>query len=153
MPKTSTQNQSLDASTLKDISSKLDTLIERLAPVPSTTELPPTGVGSGPDVVVPANPYPVPTDFREVVSTVLNKHFGLEITPLADRPAFQLDIIVPDKYTNISPEHKKMYGADRRVRIISYAEGTTGVRAYAERVLESFNQDMKSLIAVDRAIP
>lgn len=144
MPKTQTP---VAEEALKTIESKLDVLIDLLTPKVKE-------VRAAAEVVpVPSNPFPIPTDYREVVDTVLNKSFGIEVTPLADRPAFQLDIIVPDKYSSITPEHKKMYGADHRVRIISYAEGTTGVRDWAERVLGSFNQDTKSMIALDRQIP
>jgi len=95
--------------------------------------------------------FPIPFEYREVVDTVLNKHFDIEVTALSDRPAFEFAIIVPEKYSNMPPAQKAMYGADKRLKVISYAEGTNGVRDWAEKVLNNLNSDLRSMVVADRA--
>lgn len=92
----------------------------------------------------------VPNEYREIVTQVLSKDFGIEVSPLSDSPAFQFTIICPDKYSTISPEHKAMYGKDIRPKVITNGEGSIGVRAWAERVWMSFNPTIQALIVSDR---
>lgn len=131
------------------LEAKLDTLITLMTPATITRPEPEAPA----HVPVPANPYPVPTDYREMVDSVLNKSFGVEITPLSDRPAFELAIIVPEKYTNVTPDYLKMYGADRRLRVINMAEGTLGVRDWADKVFNNFSAETRAAIVFDRGQP
>jgi len=96
--------------------------------------------------------YPVPMEYREVVSSVLNGNFGLTVEPMPDRPAFMLNIIVPEKYSNMSESEKKMNKVDLRTRIIGYAEGVNGVRQYAELVANNLGPELRANIIADRAL-
>ena len=62
--------------------------------------------------------YPVPTAYANVVYSALNTEFGISMTPMTDAPAFQFNIVVPDKYSSLTPEKKKMLGADIRSKVI-----------------------------------
>ncbi len=96
--------------------------------------------------------YPVPMEYREVISSVLNGNFGLTVEPMPDRPAFMLNIIVPEKYSNMSEDEKKMNKVDLRTRIIGYAEGVNGVRQYAELVANNLGPEIRANIIADRAL-
>lgn len=94
--------------------------------------------------------YPVPLEFRHLVDDLLNKNFGVEIAPSPDSPSFNLIIIVPDKYSTISDDYRRMYGRDIRPKMITYSEGVVGVRAYLDKVWSSFNPTIQALIVNDR---
>ena len=94
--------------------------------------------------------YPVPIEFRHLTDDILNKNFGVEIAPSPDSPSFNLIVIVPDKYSTISADYRRMYGRDIRPKMITYSEGVIGVRAYLEKVWSSFNPTIQALIVNDR---
>lgn len=94
----------------------------------------------------------VPPEFREIVRELLNDKFDVRVTPLADSPSFQLMIVVPEKYSTLSDEHKKMYPEDIRARVISNGDGSIGVRAYVEKVWSSFNPTIQAMIVNDRTV-
>jgi len=94
--------------------------------------------------------YPVPLDYRNIINDILNKDFGISVEPSSDRPMFTLRIVVPDKYSSLSEEEKKMMGADFRVKIVDYSSGANGVREYAELVYKSFNPEVQAMIVADR---
>ena len=96
------------------------------------------------------NLYPMPSEFRDAVNQILNKEFGIAINPLSDSPAFQFSIIVPGKYSNLPAEHIKMYHADIRAKVIKYADGLQGVRAWCEMVYNNFNPTIQAQIVSDR---
>ena len=99
---------------------------------------------------MPESRHPIPTDYRLIVDATLNKGFGINVEGMSDKPAFLFTIIVPEKYSSLTVEQKKIMGADIRPKVIGFAEGVNGVREWAERVFTSFNQDMRSLIVSDR---
>lgn len=99
-----------------------------------------------PEVITTGTNYPIPYEYREVVESVLNKEFRLEITPLSDKPAFQLSILVPKKYSNISPNQYDLMHEDRRSRVISFADGINGVRDWAQKVYDNLPQETKSMV-------
>jgi hypothetical protein len=94
--------------------------------------------------------YPVPSEYREVVDTVLNKEFGVDIEYLSDRPEFQFSILVPDKYSNTSPSYRDLMGLDRRAKVITNAQGLNGVKEYVDKVWNNFDQDTKTKISINR---
>ncbi|MCK9370411.1 hypothetical protein M0R04_10925 [Candidatus Dojkabacteria bacterium] len=98
---------------------------------------------------IPAS-APVPTEYREVVKTVLNDQFGVKVIPLADRPAFQLEITVPQKYSNATKEYIETYGGDLRSRVVDYAQGSNGVRDWCETVYKNLGAEIQALIVSDR---
>ncbi len=96
--------------------------------------------------------YPIPMEYREIIDTVLNHSFGITIDPLPDRPAFMLNIIVPDKYSNMDPNEKAVKKVDLRAKIIHYAEGSNGVRQYAELIANNLGPELRANIIADRAL-
>ena len=94
--------------------------------------------------------YPVPKEYREIVGTVLNKHFGIQLEPMNDSPAFNLTIVVPERYDTLTPAQREMHVADIRPKVISYADGVNGIRMWVEKVLSSFGVDDRVRIAHDR---
>lgn len=94
--------------------------------------------------------YPVPSEYIDLLNTTLNKEFKVTVNPLSDSPAFQFTVLVPDKYSTISEEYRKMYKHDIRPKVITYTEGVIGVRDWLMRVFNSFNPTMQALIVADR---
>lgn len=101
-------------------------------------------------VELQATQYPLPPEYRDAVDQTLNKTFGVQLVPMSDTPAFQLHIVVPEKYSALTPDQRKMYGSDLRSKVITYAEGPNGVKSWAEKVFSSFNPEIKALIISDR---
>lgn len=93
---------------------------------------------------------PVPSEYREVVETVLNKEFGVRVVPLSDKPAFQLEITVPPKYSNATKDHIEMYGGDLRSRVIDYAAGSNGVREWCEAIYKNLGPEKQAQITAAR---
>lgn len=93
---------------------------------------------------------PIPLEYRLLVDNVLNRSFGIEIIPRSDAPLFEFAIIVPEKYSTMTPAYKQMYKVDRRPKVMNYAEGTNGIREWCEKVFNNFNQDYRSMIVADR---
>ena len=89
--------------------------------------------------------FPVPPDYLNIVEVILNKNFGVEYEPRIDIPSFQLSILVPPKYNPL------MHGnEDRRLKVISNAEGQSGVKTWAEVVWNTFDPNMQASIIADR---
>lgn len=117
-------------------------------PTPPTPPIPP----STPAPEKPKEPeYPVPLEYREIIDTVLNHSFGLKVVPQTDRPAFELIIVVPEKYSNMDENAKKSQRVDIRSKVISYADGLNGVRQYAELVATNLGPEIRAQIITDRA--
>lgn len=97
-----------------------------------------------------AQTFPLPYEYQELVQTILNGNFGVEVKALADRPAFEFIISVPKKYSNAPEMHWKTHGCDIRPKVITYAEGVNGVKEWCQRVLSNFDQDRRTMISLDR---
>ena len=97
-----------------------------------------------------ASAIPVPVDYRELVDTMLNKSFEIQMEALGDQPAFHFAIIVPETYSNMSAPYKEMYKIDKRARVINYSDGVNGVRDWVEKVYNNFDQDTRTRITMDR---
>lgn len=94
--------------------------------------------------------YPIPTEYREIVDSVLNKEFGIQIAPHSDNPVFTFTIIVPDKYSNMPAPSREMYKYDLRPKVISYSEGANAVRAWATKVYENLSNEARAQIVADK---
>lgn len=139
----------IDAITL--LSEAVVKLNEKLIDLPVQTISPKESVVSAiPVTETLESLYPMPSEYREAVNTILNKEFGIAIYPLSDSPSFQFSIIVPDKYSQVSEEYKKMYKADIRAKVIRYSEGLIGVKMWCEMVYNHFNPTMQAQIVADR---
>lgn len=88
--------------------------------------------------------YPIPSDFVDIVDLVFNKSFNVRLEPLKDSPSFLFTIVVPPKYSKVPS------GEDLRPKVISNADGSAGVRLWAEKVYDNFDSDTQSLIIQDR---
>jgi hypothetical protein len=96
------------------------------------------------------NEFPVPQEYREIVDQTLNRHFGVDLKMTPGDMSFMLTIIVPKKYSNMTEGEWAMKGADLRSRVITYAEGTNGVKMWADKVFDNFASEMKAQIIADR---
>ena len=94
--------------------------------------------------------FPIPQEYRETINQTLNKNFGIDVKAMSDSPAFMLTIIVPKKYSNMTKDEWDVKGADLRSRVINYAEGTNGVKLWAEQVFNNFAPEIKAQIVADR---
>lgn len=91
---------------------------------------------------------PVPNEYRGVVDTVLNKDFAIHLKSDFGKVAFS--ILVPKKYSVMNEEQWKMLGFDKRVKMISHAEGLDGVKLWCDRVFSSFSPPLQAQIVGDR---
>lgn len=129
---------------LSKVVDKLDRQFEgRISSVPVETPI-------APKPTPPVMPIHIPFEYRMMVDEMLNRNFQIEIEPLSDSPAFKFIVVVPEKYSSLSEEYKKMYKRDERMKVVTYSEGTVGVRAYLEKVWTSFNPTIQALIVSDR---
>jgi len=94
--------------------------------------------------------FPIPTEYRDIVDSILNKEFGLEMTPLSDQPAVQIAIVVPKQYSNATPDHIKMYGSDKRSKVIKFSEGVNGLRDWADKVAKNLGTEAMTKISIAR---
>lgn len=133
----------------------VDKLTERVLALEGNRTLPETPAVPTPPqelngVTNSPNYFPIPPDYLDVVDLVLNKNFGVRCNPLPDSPSFDFQIIVPEKYSSMTPAQKEMLHADVRSKVITYAEGTNGVQLWCDKVLETFSSDTKFRIVEDR---
>lgn len=99
----------------------------------------------------PKQEFPVPLEYQEITSTILNKKFSISVNPLSDRPMFEFVVSVPKEYSNAPEPHWLTYKADLRPKVITYAEGVNGVREWIQKVFNNFDQDTRTRIILDRA--
>lgn len=133
---------------LREAISTLQSKVEALKPA---SPVPPLSREEAPQAERPnLASTPVPLEYREIADTILNRSFGLEIVPRQDLPAFELTVLVPQTYSNASSAHWDMYHADRRTKVISYADGLHGVRAYIEQIFNNLDQDTRTRVVTDR---
>lgn len=95
--------------------------------------------------------FPIPLEYTELVNTLLNKKFKVEIKYQPDAAAFEFAILVPKEYSNASPMHWETFKEDRRNKVIQNAYGANGVREYVLQVYDNFPTETKSMITYDRA--
>ena len=100
--------------------------------------------------IVPIPVYPVPLEYNKLVNDILNKSFGVRITPRSDAPLLEFSIIVPDKYSNMPPAQREVMKEDIRPKVITMAEGVNGVKDWCERVYKNFNPEIQAMIVADR---
>lgn len=134
---------------IKVLEDKLNTQSDSV-PVISVGPMTPI-VENKPEVIVSsATNYPIPLEYRQLVDNILNRSFGIEITPRSDAPLFEFTVVVPEKYSTLTQPQREMNMRDIRLKVLSYAEGVNGVREWCERVYSSFSQEVKGQITQDR---
>lgn len=131
---------------VKDMAQKIDKLSEPEAKISKTIERSVTETTSE----TFERAYSVPSDYRDIIDTTLNKNFGVEVVPLSDRPAFMLSILVPESYSNATKPYLEMYKKDVRPKVIYNHESLNGVKEWAEMVYNNFDLETKSRITADR---
>lgn len=114
------------------------------------TDAPPQGTGHAPNIEMKQG-FPVPYEYQELVNTLLNKHFQIEINYLPDAASFEFAILVPKNYSNAPESHWETYKEDRRSKVIQNAYGANGVREWVLQVYNNFNEETRSAITFDRA--
>lgn len=77
---------------------------------------------------------PVPPRFREVVDEVLGTEFGIKCYNFKDNTDFQVDILVPLKYTSTPKEERDPDFVDIRSKVINRALGEIGVRDWVMKI-------------------
>jgi hypothetical protein len=92
----------------------------------------------------------VPHDYLELVRTILNPKFQVELDFSTDTAEFLFSVLVPEEYSNAGKPHWDMYHEDRRTRKISNALGVNGVREWVQKIYESFDMEIRSRITQDR---
>ncbi len=92
--------------------------------------------------------FPVPPEYQDIVKYALNSNFKATIDYKTE--GMEFTIIVPQKYSTLTPEQVKVIGGDLRTKIIPQHEGANGVRLWAEKVYGSFPAETKSMIQTDR---
>ena len=93
---------------------------------------------------------PVPQDYSDAVARLLNRHFGVRVRGRRDMPVFELEIIVPKKYSPATEEYLQMYKEDRRLKVLNYSDGLLGVEEYIRKVASTFNQETLNQINLDK---
>ena len=91
---------------------------------------------------------PLPSEYRGVIDTILNKEFGIHVKSDLGNAVFT--ILVPKKYSTMSDEQWKMSHFDRRARVIPNVEGLEGVKLWADKVFSSFGPEYQAMIVADR---
>lgn len=95
---------------------------------------------------------PVPSDYRTLVDTILNKNFGIELEPHTDAPVVTAVIVVPDKYSTMTPAQKEIMPRDIRPKVMTIAGGVNELKEWVETVYRSFTPELQSMIVIDRTI-
>lgn len=96
------------------------------------------------------SPEPVPTEVRESVNLILNKHFKVTLDSRETPGAIGFNVYVPKKYSNASESHWGHYKEDRRFRAIPRAEGIEGIKQYIKLVWSNLSQEAKTQVEIDR---
>lgn len=82
----------------------------------------------------------IPPKFRKIVDDILSPEFGLQIVDFTDRTDFQLNIIVPEKYSSVAKEDREKGVKDIRSRMIPRALGENGVKDWCTLIRRNLNK-------------
>jgi len=82
----------------------------------------------------------VPSKFRRIVDAILSKEFGLTIVDFDDRTDFQVNIIVPEKYSSVAKEDRDKGILDVRSRIIPRSLGENGIKEWCKLIRLNLNR-------------
>ena len=138
---------------VKALITRVDALLEKRETPPEVITPSPAPV---PEPVAKAvtkteTQFPIPLEFREVVETILNKLFEIDIKYLSDQAAFEFYVRVPKKYSNAGDKHWEMFGEDCRSKVIINAYGAAGVREFIMQIYNNFTDEARSAISYDRS--
>lgn len=82
----------------------------------------------------------VPPKYRKIVDDLLSPDFGIRVNDFDDRTDFQIDIIVPVKYSSLTADDKKSGIEDIRTRIVPRAMGENGVREWCTLIRKNLSR-------------
>ena len=82
----------------------------------------------------------IPPKFRKIVDDILSPDFGIQVVDFTDRTDFQLNVIVPDKYSSVAKEDKDRGMKDVRSRMIPRALGENGVKDWCTLIRRNLNK-------------
>lgn len=82
----------------------------------------------------------IPPKYRQLVDDILSPEFGISVTDFDDRTDFQIHVIVPEKYSSISPDDRKKGIQDIRSRMIPRSLGENGVREWVTLIRQNLNK-------------
>lgn len=122
----------------------VDKINERLDKIEASFNTPVVAVEVPLEVPVKIPDYPIPAEYKEIVELTFNKSFGVRLEPMTDTPAFLFTVVVPKKYSRVTT------GEDLRPKVITYSDGVSGVRLWADKVFGNFDGDTQALIVQDR---
>ena len=155
--------------TIKDVLDAVEALTKRVVDLekPQTEEVGVPPVSDGGTNYVPtaftvaqktplvqtqtSSGFPIPLDYREIVNSVLNWKFSIDMGYHGDSASFDFSILVPQEYSNATPAHWETYKEDRRTRVVDNALGLNGVREWAQRVYNNLPPETQAKVVFDRA--
>lgn len=82
----------------------------------------------------------VPAKYRAIVTELLSEEFGVTIVDFEDRTDFQVNIIVPEKYSSVTKEDRAKGVEDVRSRMVARSMGENGVREWCSLIRQNLNK-------------
>lgn len=139
------------------LKTSLAPIVERLDKLGNTINKPITSQVDGLNETKPVSEEPkasipsaVPSDWLTEVYATLNKEFAVEIEPHRDAPLTTLTIVVPEKYSQMTPSQKEILKRDIRPKVITNAGGSHEVREWAETVYKNLTPEVQAMVVSDR---
>lgn len=143
--------------TLEILQEALKPIVERLDKLENTINKPITSNAEAFNETKPVEPTPepqaavaVPSDWLNEVHTILNNEFPVEIEPHRDAPLTTFSIIVPDKYSQMTPSQREIIKRDIRPKVITNAGGSHEVKEWAETVFKNLTPEIQAMVVSDR---
>ena len=82
----------------------------------------------------------VPAKYRAIVTELLSEDFGVTIVDFEDRTDFQVNIIVPERYSSVTKEDREKGVEDVRSRMVARSMGENGVREWCSLIRQNLNK-------------
>lgn len=136
----------------------LETLVARIEKLENTINKPITSQSVSLKESAPIEPrmeyqpsqLEVPSEFRREVDSILNRDFEVEIEKHQDAPLMTFTVIVPDKYSLITPSQREIMKRDIRPKVITTAGGVNEVREWSEMVFKNLTPEIQAMVVSDR---
>jgi len=91
--------------------------------------------------------YPVPDDYIKAKNNVLGKDFGIRMMNEADRPSFELQIIVPQSKSNMTDLQKDLSAkvddepVDIRTMAFNHGSGASSIQSWLMLIRQNLKLD------------
>lgn len=82
----------------------------------------------------------VPQKYRQIVDEILSSEFGLDCIESKDNMDFEIQIIVPMRFSSLTTQEKQAGVNDIRSKVISRALGENGIRDWCIKVRQNLNK-------------